>query len=359
MNQAITHEPLSVLLRGYYGWGNFGDDLLMVISFRLLREWFPAARISISTSSDRAGYIQNLIGEEVPIHPFGSGGHFDLVFRGGGGVFFDFKPGSPANYVMNKVIRGLGVRKTARLLNGIKAKAGKSPLSATYRCGLGIGVGTYTPDSAKYYYSATELSLQDLLLVRDEKSRLNALDIEPGLQVHTYTDLAFLRKYWVPDCNTTARNDTETLSVGFVLRDWQADNSAYLDKFRLLIDSLKSENIRCRIVILDKEGDKITQQKFDKEDMLVWDPSHMDIRAFAEALSDFSLIISSRAHGAIGGACLNVPVMCYPIEPKLKRVREMLGEAAIEFEPSGQQQATLFRDYLQQYAQKAEVTGAE
>lgn len=353
MNEAISQKSLKILLRGYYGWGNFGDDLLMTISYRLLREWFPNAAIYISTSSHRTNYIKNLIGDVPVLHQFGSGGNFDLILRGGGGVFFDFKKGNTRHRIINTLIRGIGVKKAAHLQNTLKHKTGKTPLTADYRCGLGIGVGTYTPDSSKFYYSATELSLQDLLLVRDSRSESNARKIVPGINVHTYTDLAFLRKYWVPDVKER-RPGPEVKTIGFVLRDWAMDDSHYLDRFKLLINNLKSENIRCRVIILDQHGDKVTRQKFDSEDLLVWDPDQMNVDHFVSEMSSCSLIVSSRAHGAIGGACLGVPVMCYPIEPKLKRVKEMLGEAATLYEPGTGSQGDIFRDFLNMQTEKSD-----
>ena len=62
--------------------------------------------------------------------------------------------------------------------------------------------------------------------------------------------------------------------------------------------------------------------------MHIWQPEATTIADFAAKLATQDVLLSSRAHGAICGACLGVPSVIVNIEPKLTQVHAMLSNAS-------------------------------
>lgn len=75
-----------VLLKGYYGFGNLGDDVLMVTSYNYLKKIFPKDSIYILARGGNTGYVQCLVPEAHVVSSIE--GEAELIVHGGGGVFF-------------------------------------------------------------------------------------------------------------------------------------------------------------------------------------------------------------------------------------------------------------------------------
>ena len=68
--------------------------------------------------------------------------------------------------------------------------------------------------------------------------------------------------------------------------------------------------------------------------MTIWDPQQIKIENYLSELSECSIMVTSRAHGAIVSACLGIPSVCLAIEPKLEKVHKMLKNSSRLIEPS-------------------------
>jgi len=75
-----------VLLVGYYGKGNFGDDVLLRVTHRIVTGKLPQARIYILVDGSNGDYVNNMLGDVTLLAP-GRHGHFDWIVHGGGGCF--------------------------------------------------------------------------------------------------------------------------------------------------------------------------------------------------------------------------------------------------------------------------------
>ena len=135
-----------IILKGYYGFGNFGDDILMITTYWLHKDIFPTDQIIICSENPDVQYIELLCEKSVQVVNSNSGLHGDWIIHGGGGVFFDFNEGPRNYYWLNQLITFIGYASFRKTYNFIKSLRGSKSIEAKFRAGLGIGVGTYTGD---------------------------------------------------------------------------------------------------------------------------------------------------------------------------------------------------------------------
>lgn len=314
----------TVLLKGYYGFGNFGDDLLFIVSWRWLREKFPRATITVCTESPEAGYLAQLVGEKVDVVHNQDSVKADLIFHGGGGTYFDFR-GGPSIFLLWNALTGLlGPRLFRGLYNAVQGWRGRTRIQGRQRVGIGIGIGTYTRTSRRRPFDVVELSEFDLLVVRDPRSFLNAeqLGIRPQAIA---SDLVFVTSKWIPP-TLPARSP---LKIGVVLRDWTYDNNAHHDAVAGAISTLAAKGHEIAFFSFDA-GDKSYETRFASlGEWHPWIPGRMSLDEYVRSFSSCGVVIASRAHGVLVATCLGIPTVCLEIEPKLSAVAGMVPHSTI------------------------------
>jgi len=315
---------LKVLLSGYYGCGNLGDDILMMISFNLLRELLPDVRFSIFSNHSARAYIRNLMPGYVDMIDATQTAHFDVLFDGGGGIYFDFSNGGMRRYLLNRLIDLIGPRAYARLYRYLR-KESMEDWKITYdaRIGAGIGIGPFTKSGYRYAKSMYKLSLYDLLLVRDKMSSDTLTTMHFKGKSYVTTDLAFLTDYWpLPHLQKKKQSAN---SIAIILRDWPYDGHRHMAMMEETCRKLQRDGQKLSFFVFDPQSDKKYTEMFRSfGTMHVWDACQHSLSNFLSLIAVSDLVITSRAHGAILGACLGCPAICIEVEPKLKNVSLML-----------------------------------
>lgn len=326
----MNDRPSDVLLVGYYGQRNFGDDVLMKVAHSIAREWLPGRNIGVL--GVREPYVRHLLGDDVDFVPFGGGRRFELILHGGGGTFFDFKRYRAAKKVRNALLLGLGHRAYVATERALRRATGRVRDSASRRIGMGIGVGSYTPGSPRFLAELPIMSEFDALWVRDPQSAHNVERLGVNDAVIEGSDLAFLNRRWMSENSperSLGRPSEGRPRVGLVLRDWQLSSGRSLASEVLpALDQLRA-HYRITLISLNPANDYETLATLKETEAHLYCPDRDGLEGMIEVLAAQNVLVTARAHGAICGACLGVPSVILPIEPKLEAVHAMLPGSSV------------------------------
>jgi polysaccharide pyruvyl transferase WcaK-like protein len=312
-----------ILIQGYYGFGNLGDDILLKVTLGIMRTFFPDASytVFVNTNPQRAAYLSAWLGEELPYIDYRARQHFDLIVHGGGGVHYDYNPGGIGYALLNPLIR-LSPAAYSLLYGLYKKIKGKEHITAAHRIGLGIGMGTFTSSSAKYYFNAPILAGYQYLMVRDSRSVKLANDLCAQAHVSLGTDLAFSTEHWKPGQPAGIRENTKP-QIGIVLRDWP--DAFYLSVMSDVAEMIRQAGMDVTCFSFEKHYDQRYQQILGSRFPLwSWPDEAGNVKAFFDHFAIQDLIITSRFHGAILASAYSIPSIALALEPKLNTLRELL-----------------------------------
>ena len=289
-----------VYLRGAYGPGNLGDDVLLVCMISILSEVFPKQNIYVGVENLGRGrsldtYV-NFVHFKKPMKA-------DFVIYGGGGQFFDFKEGNQVSEegLWSKVVNFLRRNKNpiwaikrivySRIENCVE-KLILSNNVATYA----IGVGPFENKGKGYQRLLSLLVMSDYVSVRDTKS-VNLIE---------ETSVGF-------------RNLIRAADPTFLPFNGLAKNPVYrslTDRLRLF-PSIK----KVLFCFFYKDYDSLVIEKVSDGDFLVYDPLETSPFEFVRTISSqCNVLISSRAHGIWLPVILGKPVIGIRIENKIDQV---------------------------------------
>lgn len=321
------NSPDAVIL-GYYGQGNFGDDVLMVVAHALARQILPGARIALRIGTP-ATYPKRMLGGEVEQIPFGTRDRHRLIVHGGGGNFFDFTPHGRVDRAINALMLSAGAGAYVKADYALRRLSGRLRLSGQVRLGLGLGIGTFTLGSKRLREDLPLLADFDGLWLRDMASINNLSRLGLSSSAELGSDLAFLWDHWCPPelALRPAPKKGVRPRVGIILRDWPTESGESLARsIATKLDAL-SDRFDLQLISLDPATDAVTLATLSHLPQIRWQPEKHDIATFAEVLAWHDVFLTARAHGAICGTCLGRPSVVLEIEPKLQAVHSMLPEA--------------------------------
>lgn len=159
-----------IVVKGYYGFRNLGDDILMLVSYRLAKELFPSHKIVVCSNNSNPLYISDFLGESVTLVKDHDKLEAEWIINGGGGVYFDFKKGKLKYFLLNKFIHLIGFYSFRSIYLAYRQWKRNPGLTSIHKVGWGIGIGSYTASSQKFFSDIVSLSNFDFLLLRDQDS---------------------------------------------------------------------------------------------------------------------------------------------------------------------------------------------
>lgn len=327
---------MKILLKGYYGFGNFGDDILMITSFKMIETLCPNSTLYIFSNfntnlrgfdrqADYNHYIYRLLGSRPELIDWTYRGKMDLLVDGGGGVYFDSDEGPWWLAGRNWLLMRFGIA-NLYLLDRVLRRLTFRPKRLTHqrRIGLGLGIGRYTAGSRLFYDHMVELGTYDALYVRDDVSLKLLQDFKLQVKKRVITDMAFLAQYWLPKEVTVSFDKTFRGNIGIVLMDWQVDSEEFFREAMRFAEESREKEYQVTFFSFDENHDRQYIRFFrEYEHFVLWQPNAMSLPDFLQVLARQDVLITARAHGAIIGAQLGAVPVCLGRTEKLRIVAGM------------------------------------
>ncbi|MBV7546160.1 polysaccharide pyruvyl transferase family protein [Pseudomonas sp. PDM26] len=325
----FNRKPLKAYIRGAYGPGNLGDDVLLEVCINILRRHFKEENISVGVKHpNNVGYLNKYKCNYVPISaPIKT----DFLFFGGGGQFFEFNGNKTKKPFIQKYLevrkQGLSQFEILKIF-ALRALKKSRPLYKR-SAAVCLGVGPFeTSSPAQIEQAISPLVNCDFRSVRDSVS----LEILEKL-LHTsaiYTDPTFLLDHWNTETSKPVREKGN--SIGVILRDWKLNQHGenVLKNTIEAARQLASRGYTIKLISLYHEHDRSIIDKVPDFEWLVWDPQKCTPGTFIKELQqEFDILVSTRAHGVLLPAQVGLPSVVVGIEPKLKNIHNLLPQGTL------------------------------
>lgn len=333
---------MRILLKGYYGFGNFGDDILLIVSYKLVKARFPTAQIFVYSNftenlnnyqqvKNYNKYLLGLTSPDIIIIDWTYKGEFDFVFNGGGGIYFDNQKGNVFYQVINPlIIKLFGVSQLHLIESWIRKISGKvSHIRFKKRIGVGIGIGNFAPGSLTFLKKMAELGSYSFLWVRDEFSLTKLRHYGFKESCGKFTDLAFLSEYWKPPCVNKER--VGVCTVGVVIMGVTENQQKFSKQMKSFGDLVNAKGLQVTYFCFDENHDQSLIDSLSGHEVAVWRPNTLTTSSYLHKINECDVIVSARAHGAILGAILGAIPICLASSVKLEEVAKMFPRSGFIF----------------------------
>jgi polysaccharide pyruvyl transferase WcaK-like protein len=313
-------DKIAIAIRGAYGEGNFGDDALMFY----LNKWFKTQGLDVTFVGKKNDYVTQFISNQNYVlkedfHRY----KCENLILGGGTQFFSFHK---LTIQQSKWV--LLIKNPRDLLKKFVSKIEKAILykeiNYEHLLSLGIGLGPFIPNSLQVEIAKQKLSSMDFIAVRDNYS----YKFSKQCNSNTYlgTDICFLPG--LIDFNKLINTSQKIKKIGVIVRDWNYTETGDKYMLKLFIEIRELSRLGYEITFIYFKPELRCQKYFDKLSLpkIEWQPDKESIEEFLFKISGFDLYVSSRFHGIIFGALMNIPGIAIEIEPKLGICKELLGD---------------------------------
>lgn len=300
---------MKVLLLGYYGHKNFGDDLLLSLVSERLSKNPLVTEIGVSCTESGRDYVSQLAPWIAHIETIPRRrkfiGKYDRVIFGGGGTVFEYRKDLPYLYRLKKKISD-------------QLEYGRAFHNGTKFASLGLGIGPFA-DAAGKQMAMHRMKYHSLVLTRDDTSQQHATEF--GLNAHRSHDLSFLEYNDLLELSKSATK-REQNHYCFIVRHYKYGNAAdqYLAPMIELSKSLTKNGDRVTWMSFQEEYDSPVIDEIRKANMAVWiwNPETMTFEDVYRKINESNVVVTARMHGTYIAGMLGIPTVSIGLHPKLE-----------------------------------------
>lgn len=294
-------SPPRVLISGYYGMNNAGDELILYYLLRSIPEKVPRSSIIVLSGNcrqTRAQYGVRAVNRKNPFAILWSIINSDIVITGGGGIFQDATSSLSLYYYAGIMwLASIAGKKTVVYAVGVAPMLNRFNRAVMRTLADRAGLFSVRNDESSRLLRAYGCSRQHLAIISDPvclarfESRINTQ----------------YRK---------AYSSGSPCVLGMILRGFP-DNRAedtlhYAGLMRTVIEQCAQHNIQTEMIPFHKRQDRslsISIQERIKVKIVTWN----NVVELTGSIQKYSVIISSRLHGLIIAWALGIP--CIGIAP--------------------------------------------
>ncbi len=306
-----------VLISGYYGFSNAGDEAMLTAIVNSLREQDPDIGITVISGHPE---VTAAIHHTASIHRFdfpailSAMRKSDLLLSGGGSLLQNVTSHFSLFYYLTII--------------GLAALLGKKIM--LFAQGIGPIRGGFSR-----FLTRQVCRHADLITVRDDGSLedLCAMGF-PKESIKVTSDAVFS----LPDGNREEGRrlleqigvDSTRPVIGFALRHWKGE-SRFVREFAAAADALKKE-FHCQVLFVPLQfpadqtlSESVKATMADRDGVFVLDHK-LPTQSYQDLISRLDLLIGMRLHALVFAALNDVPFMAVSYDPKVDRfVSGMLG----------------------------------
>jgi polysaccharide pyruvyl transferase WcaK-like protein len=312
---------MKVLLLGYYGHRNFGDDLLMKLCLERLRNHPSISRLAVTSHPAGREYVHGIFPEINQIETLEKGltflRNYDRVIFGGGGTVFEYREKLSLRYYLQKKISDFRYY-------------GRAARTGTRFAAIGLGIGPFADQRAESI-AMNRLRYHDFLFTRDQPSYEIAKRCKLR-NVQLSHDLCFLDADQIAEIRRSLRPESDR-PISFIVRHFKYGDhgNGYFPEMVKAADSLEKEGHHIRWIAFQPNYDEPVVQELEsrKQDVWVWNPESMSFRDAYQFLGESRVIVTARMHGTYLAGMLNVPSVNVALHPKLDLAAKQFRNAAV------------------------------
>ena len=305
-----------IVISGYYGFANAGDEAMLTAIVRSLRSAEAAVDLTVISGNPHNTATKHQVASIhrfSPLKIYSALANCDLLLSGGGSLLQDVTSKKSLLYYLAIILLGNLLNKKVMLF-----AHGIGPI----RSGILRKLTKFVCSKADLITVRDTDSLVELerLGVALEKVRLTADAVLTLAQADKAQGIALLKKF-----NVSQEKPIVAISV----RSW-GNGDKYLQEMAKAADALAAQQ-KVQIVLLplqypaDVTACKRLQQFMQHKDAVILDAA-FDTEQFLALMGSFSLLIGMRLHALIFAAVMDVPFIALSYDPKIDGfVKEVRG----------------------------------
>lgn len=342
---------MKVLLIGYYGFQNFGDDLLMKLSLDRLRHNPAIKHLGVTCLPTGIEYAKSLVPYVDRFEDVDNRGKYiqkyDVIIFGGGGTFFEYRKDLSRLFAFKKWFSDFRHFSLPKI-------------SGSRFASIGLGLGPFA-DSAGAAISLNRLKHHSIVFVRDSVSlklaqahHLNAV-LSHDLSFLDYDNISALR---------IQTDQAKPCKRCVVVRNFKYGTSKnrYIDT--LLDWARRSRESKEQIdwLSFQPQYDAPVISAVENAGFRVWrwDPHSMEIQDAYQKIAESSSMVTTRMHGTYVAGMLGIPCVSIGLHPKLEIASNYFeNSTALSSEPSLSELEGAIAEVENQFATPPQITKAK
>ena len=295
-----------IVISGYYGFANAGDEAMLTAIVRSLRQAEESVDLTVISGAPHNTASKHKVSSVhrfSPLEIYSAINNCDLLLSGGGSLLQDVTSKKSLLYYLAIIWLGKMLNKKVMLFaHGIgPIRSGILRKLTKYVCGKADLITVRDTDSL------VEL---ERIGVASDKVRLTADAVLTLAQADKEQGLQSLKKF-----NVSQEKPLVAISV----RSWGSSDK-YLQEMAKAADALvEQNNVQIVLLPLQYPADVTAcrkLQQFMKEDAVILDAA-FDTEQFLALMGNFSLLIGMRLHALIFAAVMEVPFIALSYDPKI------------------------------------------